>query len=276
MKKKTFLIRTVVFILILITAIIFLYPFFIIAIDSVKPLSDIVKSPLSLPKVFQFENYKNVFNYINIPKVVFNTTVISLLSLAGLLLFCSMSAFWCECFPTKVSNIYKKILMVSMLIPFASLMIPLVKVMSSLHLNNTLFGVVLTFWGIGQAFAFFIIDSSAQSVPLTLYEAAAIDGASPIQMYFKIGLPLMKSALVSVFVMDLFWIWNDAQVSLILLNNQELSTIQLAINRLFGAYASKWDVALPALVLTILPMLVVYLLLQKQIIEGVSNGAVKG
>lgn len=163
-----------------------------------------------------------------------------------------------------------------MLIPFASLMIPLVKVMRTLGLNNTLFGVVLTFWGIGQAFAFFIIDSSAQSIPVTLYETAAIDGINPVQMYFKIGLPLMKPALISVFVMDLFWVWNDVQVSLILLNNQKLSTIQLAINRLFDAYASKWDIALPALVMAILPMLIVYLILQKYIIEGVSSGAVKG
>lgn len=275
-KRKRRINHTVLFILMLIVAIIFIFPFAIIVMNSVKPLSEIIKQPLSLPEIFQWENYTRVSEYIDIVRVVGNTTIICIFSLAGLLLFCSMAAFWCECFPTKFSDFYKKVLMVSMLIPFASLMIPLVKVMCTLGLNNTLFGVVLTFWGIGQAFAFFIIDSSAQSIPVTLYEAAAIDGINPVQMYFKIGLPLMKPALISVFVMDLFWVWNDVQVSLILLNNQKLSTIQLAINRLFGAYASKWDIALPALVMAILPMLIVYLILQKYIIEGVSSGAVKG
>lgn len=276
MKRTKVVTRTGLLIIMILSALLFLFPFAIIVMNSIKPLSEIVKHPLSLPQIIQIENYANVFQYIDVPRVVANTAIICLFSLIGLLLFCSMAAFWCECFPTRFSNLYKKVLMVSMLVPFASLMIPLVKVMSSLHLNNTLYGVVITFWGIGQAFAFFIIDSSAQSIPPTLYEAATIDGANPVQMYFKIGLPLMKPSLISVFVMDLFWIWNDAQVSLILLNNQKLSTIQLAINRLFGAYASKWDIALPALVLTILPMLIVYLILQKQIIEGVSAGAVKG
>lgn len=276
MTKREKRITYIWLVVMLLAAIIFLVPFVFVVMNSVKPLSEIMKQPLSLPEVYQFENYVKVFEYIDIPRVVCNTAIVCVLSLAGIILLCSMTAFWCECFPTKFSNLYKKILMVSMLVPFASLMIPLVKVMSILHLNNTLFGVALTFCGIGQAFAFFIIDGAAQSIPMTLYEAAVIDGASPIQMYFKIALPLMKPSLISVFVMDLFWIWNDAQVSLILLNNQNLRTIQLAINTLFGAYASKWDVALPALVLTILPMLVVYLFVQKQIIEGVSAGAVKG
>lgn len=274
MKKKTN--QKILFVILLLCAVLFLSPFVIIVINSVKPLSEIMKNPLALPNVFQFENYINVFYQINVPRVVLNTSIICAIALAGLLILCSMTAFWCECFPTKYTGIYKKVLTISMLIPFASIMIPLVKVMNILGWNNTLFGVAFTFWGIGQAFAFFIIDGSSQSIPLSLYEAAAIDGADPIKMYFKVAMPLLKPAMVTVFIMDLFWIWNDAQVSLILLNNQKLSTIQLAINTLFGAYASKWDIALPALVLTILPMLIVYVLLQKQIMEGVVAGSVKG
>lgn len=264
------------FIIVFVSAVLFVWPFIIILYDSVKPLGDIMRAPLTLPNEFDFENYRNIGKYIDLPNAMLNTTIICLFSLLGLLLFCSMAAYWCECYPTRFSAIYKKVLLVSMLVPFASIMIPLVKVMRTIGVNNTLFGVILTFWGIGQAFAFFIIDSSAQSIPKSLFEAARIDGAGPIKTYFTVAFPLMQPALISVLIMDLFWIWNDFTVSLIILNNQRLSTIQLAINRLFGAYASKWDIALPALVISILPVLIVYLLLQKSIIEGVASGAVKG
>lgn len=274
--KRDKLWRVVLFAVVLLIALAFILPFVIIVCNSLKELQDIVKAPLSLPTVLHWENYIKVFSYIDVPLVVRNTITICLCSLAGLIVFCSMAAYWCECYPSAFSNLYKKILLVSMLVPFASLMIPLVKVMRTLGLNNTLFGVALTFWGIGQAFAFFIIDSSAQAVPRTIYEAARIDGAGPVTIYFRIAFPLMRSAITTVFLMDLFWIWNDFTVSLILLNNRSLSTIQLAINSLFGAYASKWDVALPALVLTIMPVLVVYIVLQRYIIEGINAGSVKG
>ena len=163
-----------------------------------------------------------------------------------------------------------------MLIPFASLMLPLVQVMKVLGLNNSMFGTILTYWGIGLAFAFFMMQSAVKGLPVELEESARIDGCSRTRIFFSIIIPLLKPTIVSVVLMDMFWIWNDFMVPLIMMNNERLMTIQLSISRLFGQYASKWDIALPALVMTILPIVIVFILLQKKIMDGVIAGAVKG
>lgn len=127
-----------------------------------------------------------------------------------------------------------------------------------------------------MAFAFFIIQSAVKGVPLELEEAGMIDGCTRTRIFFVIVLPLLKPAIITVAVMDMFWIWNDFIVPLITLNNMDQSTIQLAISRLFGQYSSKWDIALPALVMTLLPVLIVFVIFQKRIVGGVMAGAVKG
>ena len=148
--------------------------------------------------------------------------------------------------------------------------------MRFLHLNNSLFGGVLVYWGIGLAFAFFMMQSAVKSLPVELEEAAYIDGCSRIKTFFIIVLPMLRPTMISVILMDMFWVWNDFMVPLIMMNNERLMTIQLAISRLFGLYSSKWDIALPALVLTMLPIVVIFIVMQKKIMDGVIAGAVKG
>lgn len=166
--------------------------------------------------------------------------------------------------------------MVSMLIPFASLMIPLVKITTVLHINNTLPGAIIVFAGVGLAFGFFMMQSAVKTLPRELEEAAALDGCGPVRTFFCIVFPLMKNTVFSLIAMDLFWVWNDFMIPQTLLNSTKYDTIQVGINKLFGMYASKWDIALAALVMSMIPTIIAFLLLQKQILGGVSDGATKG
>ena len=205
-----------------------------------------------------------------------NTAVLTIGSVAGITLLAAMTAYWTFRYQTKYSKVFETFVILSMLIPFASLMLPLVQVMKVLGLNNSMFGTILTYWGIGLAFAFFMMQSAVKGLPVELEESARIDGCSRTRIFFSIIIPLLKPTMVSVVLMDMFWIWNDFMVPLIMMNNERLMTIQLSISRLFGQYASKWDIALPALVMTILPIVIVFILLQKKIMDGVIAGAVKG
>lgn len=268
--------RTILFFVILFIALIFMYPLAIVFFNSVKPLSDIVAYPLSLPKGIEIQNFINTWEIMEIPKIVKNTAIITVLAVAGICLLATMTSYWTVRYDTLFARIFTTAMMLSMLVPFAAIMLPEVQVLRVTGMVNTLYGSVFVYWGVGMAFAFFIIQSAVKGVPLELEEAGMIDGCTRTRIFFVIVLPLLKPAIITVAVMDMFWIWNDFIVPLITLNNMDQSTIQLAISRLFGQYSSKWDIALPALVMTLLPVLIVFVIFQKRIVGGVMAGAVKG
>lgn len=269
--------KALIFIIVLLIALAFVYPLFLIVMNSVKPISEILVTPLAFPKAAQAAaNYSKAFEEINVLHVVKNTAVLTVCSVAGITLLATMTSYWTYRYQTIYSKILETVIILSMLIPFASLMLPLVQVMKVLGINNTIFGTVLTYWGIGLAFAFFMMQSAVKGLPVELEESARIDGCSRTRIFFSIVIPLLKPTMISVILMDMFWVWNDFMVPLIMMNNERLMTIQLSISRLFGQYASKWDIALPALVMTLIPIVVVFILLQKKIMDGVIAGAVKG
>lgn len=114
------------------------------------------------------------------------------------------------------------------------------------------------------------------AIPKELDEAAIIDGCSVYRCFFKIVFPLMMPTIASVFILDVFWVWNDYNIALVVLNNPGTRTLQLQINTMFSQYISKWDIALPALVIGIAPIIIINILLQKKIMEGMTSGAIKG
>lgn len=268
--------KILLFIVTLIFAVVFVYPLVMVFINSVKPLSEIIVDPLALPKELAFENFADTWERMEIPKIVRNTAVVTVLAVGGIVLLTSMTAYWTVRYPTLFGKIFTMAMVMSMLVPFAAIMIPEVQVLRTLGLNNSLLGTALVYWGIGMPFAFFMMQSSVKGMPPDLEEAAMIDGCGRTRIFAVIAVPLMKPIIITVMLMDMFWIWNDFIVPLITLNNAEMTTIQLAISRLFGQYSSKWDIALPALVMTLLPVLIIFVLFQKKIMAGVMAGAVKG
>lgn len=277
MNKRSRNQKILIFILVLVIAVAFVYPLFLIVMNSLKPLAEILMTPLMFPKAPQaFQNYQKAFEEISILHVMKNTAILTVCSVGGITVLATMTAYWTYRYPTKFSIVFEKVVVLSMLIPFAALMLPLVQVMKTIGINNSMPGTVLTYWGIGLAFAFFMMQSAVKGLPLELEESARIDGCSRTRIFFVIAVPLLRPTMVSVVLMDMFWIWNDFIVPLIMMNNERLMTIQLAISRLFGQYQSKWDIALPALVMTLIPIVVVFILLQKKIMDGVIAGAVKG
>lgn len=274
--KSKFLFASIGFGLAAAGAVLFVAPLWILFMNSFKPLNAIIADPLGLPSEWKWENYVAAWNILNIPRALKNTAILSLGAVGGILLLTTMTAYWSERHPTLCSRIFGNLILLSVLVPFATIMLPLVQVMKALELNNTLFGAVLSYWGIGFAFAYFLIRSGVKTLPYELEEAAQMDGAGRIYVFFRIVFPLLAPTVFSVFVMDMFWVWNDFMVPLVLLNNESHSTVQLAVNRLFGMYNSRWDVALPALSMSMLPIIIVFLLMQRKIVGGVMAGAIKG
>jgi raffinose/stachyose/melibiose transport system permease protein len=274
--KKNILRQNIIAILLAVIILIFIFPIILVFMNSLKPIGEIISIPFNMPKPPRLSNYITAWNTINIPKLLRNTAVITTSGIIGIILLSSMAAYWCDRHPSVYSRIFSRLIIVSMAIPFASLMIPLVKVARTLHLNNSLHGIVIVYWGLGLSFAYFIIQGAVKGIPHELEESAEIDGCNPWRIFWFIVFPLLQNAVVSVTVMDIFFYWNDFMTQLILINNSRLETIQIGINRMFGMFSSRWDIALPALVITMLPILIIFIILQKKIMGGIEAGAVKG
>ena len=231
---------------------------------------------LGWPTTFQWDNYTNAWKTLDLSKVMTNTVLVTFTSVLMILFISAMVSYWIVRHSTKYSRIFEKLLIGSLLIPFASVMLPLVKTMSVLKLNDSLWGGILTYVGIGLGFSTFIMTGAIRSIPLEIEEAAMIDGCNVYQTFFLVVIPMIRATFLSIFVLDLFWIWNDYIVALIMLNSTPLHTMQLAINKLFGLHANQWDIALPAIVMSITPILVINVFMQKKIVSGIASGAVKG
>ena len=276
MNKRAKKQKAIIFVIVLILALIFVYPLFLIMMNSVKPLAQILTKPLSWPDVFQTENYVKAFKEVNVLHVMKNTAVLTIGSVAGITLLAAMTAYWTFRYQTKYSKVFETFVILSMLIPFASLMLPLVQVMKVLGLNNSMFGTILTYWGIGLAFAFFMMQSAVKGLPVELEEAAYMEGCNIFQIYFRIIMPLSKPSFVTVGIFSFLWSYNDLFTQMFFLRTKDNWAITILLNNIASKEGVNYGMLFTSVTLIVIPILVVYMALQKYIIKGMTVGAVKG
>lgn len=166
MRNRRTIIRTILLaIALLLLLAIFVYPIIIVFINSIKPVGEILGAPLSLPKTVQLSNFIQAWKITSMGKLLRNSAILTICSVSAVVVFSAMSAYWCHRYRNAVTRTFTALLMVSMLIPFASLMIPLVKITTVLHINNTLPGAIIVFAGVGLAFGFFMMQSAVKHCP---------------------------------------------------------------------------------------------------------------
>jgi raffinose/stachyose/melibiose transport system permease protein len=264
-------------ILAVILGLLFLAPFYFVLINSVKTLGEILVDGASLPTIYHWGNYLKVWDIINFPKVLFNSFQITVLSVAGIVLISSMTAYRLVRRPTLYNKILFTVFIASMIIPFQSVMLQLVRVTSLLELRGNLLGIVACYLGFGLALSVFLFHGFIKTVPLEIEEAAVVDGCTPYGVFFKIVFPLLRPIMVTVMMLNCLWIWNDYLLPVLVIGgNKDLMTIPLAITRFFGQYTKQWDMALAGLAIGVTPIIVFFLFLQKYIVEGITAGSVKG
>lgn len=269
--KKTLLLE----ILGIILAIIFLIPFYFVAINSVKSFSEILIDAAAWPSQFFFSNYVEVWNIINFPKAFWNSLVITVFSNIGIVILTSMAAWKMVRTPGRFSKILFIFIVSAMVIPFQTVMIPLMKLGGTLGLVNNIPGLIIMYFGFGVPLSLFLYHGFIKSVPFEIEEAARIDGCSQFGVFWRVVFPLLKPITVTVVILNTLWIWNDYLLPLLVLHDAELRTIPLAASSFFAQYTKKWDMGLAALMLGIIPIIVFFLFLQKHIIKGISAGSIK-
>lgn len=257
-------------------AVLFFFPLYMTFINGFKTYNEVVTSTVALPHIFQFKNFAVVWKQINFLGVFMNSLIVTVVSVAGILLISSAAAYQLVRRPGPVSQIIFLAILSSLVIPFQTMMIPLVKVAQELHLINTLYGIIMMYWGFGIPLALFLYHGFIKSIPRELEEAAHIDGSGTFGVYFRILLPLLKPITTTIAILHSLWIWNDFLLPLITLSSKRNQTIPLASSVYFGQYTNEWHLAMAALTMAVVPIILFFLLMQRYIIQGITAGAVKG
>lgn len=256
------------------------YPLIMVLINSFKGKTFITLNPFALPNEessVQWQNYDQAVNTkMDFMSALWNSLVITVLSVALILLCTSMAAYFVSRVKTWYTAVFYYLCLFSMIVPFQMIMFPLSKVTDVLQLN-TPYVIPFVYLGFGAGTAMFMFSNFLKSLPPDIEEAAMIDGCGPIKTFFSIVLPIMKPTVISVGILETMWIWNDYLLPYLVLRIRYFKTVPIVIQYFQGSYGRvEWGAIMASMVITITPIVILYLFLQKYIIKGVLSGAVKG
>ncbi len=278
MKTKKIISTIIKYLLLILAFFIFVFPFVLMIINSFKSNGEILINPFSMPTSWSFVNFAEVIAKMEFMVSFKNSLIIAIFSVAVIILFSAMSAYYL----VRNNNIFSKvifsILVVSMIIPFQSVMIPLMTIYGArLGLIEKMARplLILLYGGFGSSLTVFFYHGFIKSIPYELEEAALIDGCNRIQTFFYIVFPMLGPTTVTVGILNTMWIWNDYLLPSLILTKSELYTMPIKMKVFNGTYMNNWALLIPALLITILPLLIVYFFAQKSIISGVMQGAIK-
>ena len=276
-KKRGKTVLTVVF---AVVAIVYLLPIFLVLVNSFKANAYVNTETFAMPNeesFVGFGNYVKGMTFGNYPfaKSVGYSLFITIVSSALILVCTSMAAWYIARVGSTFSKIVYYLCVFSMVVPFQMVMFTLPKTADTLNLN-TPWTIPIIYLGFGAGLAVFMFSGFVKSIPLSIEEAAAIDGCGPIRTFFSVVLPMMKPTMISVGVLEIMWVWNDYLLPYLVLDRKKYMTIPIHIQYLKGSYGSVDMGATMALILlSIVPVIIFYLFCQKYIIKGVAAGAVK-
>ncbi len=273
--KKSNISQPLIYVLFSILLVIFLVPFFLVLLNSFKGNKEIILDPLALPEKLNLAGYVKAFTAMNYLQTFRNSLIITVLSIVLIILFAVMCAYFFARNNWKINRILFMVMVASMIIPFQTIMIPIVKNFSAINAVDNIFMVVVFYIGAHISMAVFMLQGFIKNIPVELDEAARIDGCTEFQILFKIIFPLLKPIISTVAVLDILAIWNDFLLPYILLQSNKLKTLPLMTYSFFGQYSIDYSLVCSGLIMSILPVIIIYAFLQKQIIDGVVAGAIK-
>lgn len=267
----------IVQVLMTVVALLYLAPLAIILNYSFKTKKELyLSSPLALPQSLNLENYIKAFDKLNMKVTFFNTLFYTAVSVVILALLCGTTAWAIARCKHKLFKFFYVYFIVGILIPYQALFLPIYTIGYKLNLTNTRYGIIFMYVATGISFGVFLMTSFMSTVPIELEESARIDGCSVFKTYFTIVLPLLKPSMATLIIMQAFQIWNDYLLASLYVSKKQLKTLTVAISSLFSAQSSDYTTAMAAIVISVVPIAILFLSLQKYFIKGMTVGAVKG
>lgn len=259
----------------------YLFPIYIIIVNAFKNRAELYENVLAFPSKFSFQYFAKAMDKMDFLNALKNSLIVTVISIAIIVVLASMCAWMLARTENKISKFIFMMFVATMLIPFQTLMMPLLQVLGFgrdvLHLPvvDTLGGLIFCYIGFGASMSVFLYHGFVKSVPIALEEAATIDGCSKFGVFWRIVFPMLKPVTMTVIILDVIWIWNDYLLPSLVLSSKANRTIPLSTASFFGQFTIQWNLAMAGLTLTIIPVIIFYLCAQKYIVKGVAAGAVK-
>jgi raffinose/stachyose/melibiose transport system permease protein len=252
----------------------YVFPFFLVFVNSLKLKYDILENPLALPVQITWENFQQAYTKMNFFRSLTNSIIITVFSVLLLIITSSMLAYYLARTKTKLSKYIFLVLVASMIVPFQALMIPFMARFAQFVSWNNRGALIFFYIGFGVALSTFLYHGFISNIPTEIDEAASIDGASDMVAFWRIIFPMMRPITATVAIINALWIWNDFLLPRLVLTD-ETQTLPLSTYLFYGQYSIEYGQAMAGLVLAVIPIVIFYLVLQKHFISGISQGAVK-
>ena len=264
------------YVVLTIWSVIVLFPIWTLLINSFKPQKQIFKDPFGLPDTFTLDGYREAWNTGRFDLYFINTIIVTVIALGLILFIGSMAAYALAKWKSPVASFLYVFFIAGLMIPIRLGTLDLVRLIKALNLQDTYWSLIPVYVAMGMPIATFVLTAFIKELPGEMFEAAKIDGASEWQVYSRIVLPLMRPAMATVAIFNMIKIWNDFWFPLVFIRAEESRTVALGVSLLFGQYRTDWTRALAVLSLAAVPMLILYILLAREFIKGLTAGAVKG
>ncbi len=250
-------------------------PLLWVVIGSLKTNAELMRSPFSLPGEWHFSNYIKAFNSAKLGQLFFNSLTITMISVAFTMLFASMAAYAVN-FGGKISKAIYVVIITGIFLPINSLMVPYFLIASKMNLLNTKLALITTYSAIGLPLTLLIVYGFVSSLPKELFESAQIDGSGFYHTFLRILLPLVRPGLATAGIFQFLLCWNEFLYALLLTSDQAVRTLQVGISLFKSQFSADFSAMFAAIVMSIIPIIAIFILLQRQVIEGLTSGSIKG
>jgi len=256
-------------------ALMILYPLYNMIISSFKSTREILTSPFALPSYISFENYVNVFFNRGFARYFINSLWITGVSIFCVVLLGSMAAYGISRFKFKGSTLIYMLFLSGIMLPLRAAVIPLFQIIRNMGLYDTPLAVIFIFIAMGLPSTVFILAGFMRTIPKSLLQAAQVDGCSELRMYAQIVMPIAMPSVSLVTIYNAVPIWNDFFFPLVFIRNDAIKTLPLGLTTFIGQFGTRWDLMFVGLTIAIIPVLILYLLMSKYFIKGMTAGALK-
>lgn len=259
----------------LIISILILVPFYYLVVNTFKSPQEMSASPLALPSAINFDNYIKAFESMDFFRSFTNSLLITLISVTFIVVFGAMAAYPIA---RRKHKFYKGMLfyfLIGYMVPAQTIMIPLYLLLQNIGLLNNIAGLILVYTSWCN-FALFLYQGFFKGLPNDIEEAAMIDGCGPWKCFWIVVFPLLKPITTTIIIFEVMWVWNDFLYPYLFLSSNKSFTLVMQVYKGVGQFSNDWAMMLATMVIVLVPVVIFYLIMQKNIVAGITSGAVKG
>lgn len=268
--------RAILFVLLIILLVVSFFPLFWMFFGSFKTVNEIYQKPLAMPKTYHFAIFAEAWKKASFGTALYNSAFIAVITVVAILIISSLAAYAFAMMDFKFKNVLYLIVLAGQMISAQIILIPLFTLFKSMNLLNNKWAGILAYTAVGIPLSVLLLRNSFQEVPKDIYESAKIDGCNSFRFYLQFMMPLSKPGISTVIIYQALFAWNEYIFALTFLNDNKVKTIPLSTTVFVGRYSADWPKIFAILTLAVVPIMILYLILQKYFIRGLTAGAVKG